>query len=89
MLPHYDDDIVVHSIGLLKHFVSPVISDGDARRGAGLSSQLPAPIVSLYNAIISHLIECTTSKELQNLNWPVTEFVSSGDFSRGGGCVML
>ena len=70
--------------GLLKHFVSPVISDGGTRKKTRLPSQPPAPIVSLYNAVLQHLIKTAVSEEILTLNWPVVEFVSSEHFSHGG-----
>ena len=82
---HTHTHIHTHVKGLLKHFVSPVISDGGARQKAHLPSQPPAPIVTLYNAVLHHLIITAASEEIRTLNWPVVEFSSSQEFSHGGG----
>lgn len=63
-----------HNTGLLDLFTPLVVSDSTARHKAGLPSQSPSPIVSLYNHILNHLAMLATSEDLQKLDWPAPEF---------------
>lgn len=68
--------------GILDHFIPLVISDGQKRQLAGLPSQPLAPLVSLYNATLNHLISTALTPKLRDLQWPPPEFAPSRNFSR-------
>ncbi|XP_077363553.1 germinal-center associated nuclear protein isoform X2 [Festucalex cinctus] len=44
------------------------------RAAAGLPPQDPAPVVQLYNAVISHVAAKVSSEELSEISWPPGEF---------------
>ncbi|XP_077404821.1 germinal-center associated nuclear protein [Vanacampus margaritifer] len=44
------------------------------RAAAGLPPQGPAPVIQLYNAVISHVAAKVSSEELSKISWPPGEF---------------
>ena len=66
--------------GLLDLFVPSVVSDSTARNKAALPSQPPAPLTSLYNHVLEHLVTIATSEEMTHLDWPIPEFAAKKKF---------
>ncbi|CAL8240621.1 unnamed protein product [Merluccius merluccius] len=60
--------------GLSRHFSSRLQAQRQERSAAGLPSMDPAPVVRLYNALLTHLAEAVSSPELLGLSWPPGEF---------------
>ncbi|XP_024661247.2 germinal-center associated nuclear protein [Maylandia zebra] len=59
----------------LSHEFSPrVYSHRLERATAHLPSQDPAPVVQLYNAVLTHVADKVASQELCGLSWPPGEF---------------
>ncbi|XP_061679793.1 germinal-center associated nuclear protein [Syngnathoides biaculeatus] len=45
-----------------------------ARAAAGFPQQNPAPVIQLYNAVISHIADKVSSEDLSKISWPPGEF---------------
>ncbi|XP_017164946.1 germinal-center associated nuclear protein [Poecilia reticulata] len=59
---------------LSQEFCPRVYSNRQNRAAAGLPCQGPAPVVRLYNAVLTHVADRVSSPELSCLSWPPTEF---------------
>jgi len=60
--------------GLQREFTVPVSEDLFIRKQAKLEQQCPEAIIELYNSTLDHLGTVVSSKSLQRLSWPITEF---------------
>ncbi|XP_030643492.1 germinal-center associated nuclear protein [Chanos chanos] len=60
--------------GLCQEFSSRLYHDKQNRAGARLPSQDPAPIIELYNSVLSFLANLVSSEHLSGLSWPPSEF---------------
>nr|XP_023665832.1 germinal-center associated nuclear protein isoform X1 [Paramormyrops kingsleyae] len=69
--------------GLCREFACRLHRDRRDRDMAGLPSQGPAPVISLYNAVLAFLAGLVSSPSLAGLSWPVAEFSVPG----GGDCL--
>lgn len=59
---------------LSREFNSRLYAHRQERATAGLLPQSPAPIIHLYNALIAHLADMVSSRDLSILSWPPLEF---------------
>ncbi|KAL0964023.1 hypothetical protein UPYG_G00317270 [Umbra pygmaea] len=67
---------LVHFVetGLCREFSSRLYTHRQYREGAGLGQQHPAPVITLYNALLAFLAELVSSQKLSSLSWPPGEF---------------
>ncbi|XP_061520847.1 germinal-center associated nuclear protein [Phycodurus eques] len=59
---------------LSREFSRRVSAHCQERAAAGLPPQDPAPVIQLYNAVISHIADKVSSEELAIISWPPAEF---------------
>ncbi|KAF7658146.1 hypothetical protein LDENG_00016710 [Lucifuga dentata] len=59
---------------LSHEFSTRLYAHRQERATAGLPFQSPAPIIHLYNALIAHLADMVSSRDLSSLSWPPQEF---------------
>lgn len=59
---------------LSREFTARVFAHQQERAAARLPPAELAPVVQLYNAVVAHVAEKTTSPELVGLSWPPCEF---------------
>lgn len=61
--------------GCLSHEFSPRVYTQRQERTAALLPPLdPEPVIQLYNAVLAHVADKVSSKELSMLSWPPCEF---------------
>ncbi|XP_060080534.1 germinal-center associated nuclear protein-like [Ylistrum balloti] len=65
-------DTTLHNL-----FYSPVLYNLKQRKINNCLHQRPSDLLTLYNAVISHMKEVITSPRLLDLSWPVPEFSHS------------
>ncbi|XP_049606912.1 germinal-center associated nuclear protein [Syngnathus scovelli] len=59
---------------LNQEFSGRVSAHCQQRAAAGLPPQDPAPVIRLYNAVISHIAATVSSEALSKISWPPAEF---------------
>ncbi|XP_010878121.2 germinal-center associated nuclear protein [Esox lucius] len=67
---------LVHFVetGLCREFSARLYGHRQDRAGARLAQQHPAPVINLYNAVLSFLADIVSSQQLTTLSWPPGEF---------------
>ncbi|CAB1346720.1 unnamed protein product [Coregonus sp. 'balchen'] len=67
---------LVHFVeaGLGREFSARLYGHRQDRAGAGLARQHPAPVITLYNAVLAFLADLVSSQHLSSLSWPPGEF---------------
>ncbi|XP_037343746.2 germinal-center associated nuclear protein [Pungitius pungitius] len=60
--------------GLSREFSPRVHAHRQERVAARLPSQSPVPVIHLYNAVLAHIADKVTSRDLSRLSWPPGEF---------------
>ncbi|XP_037120761.1 germinal-center associated nuclear protein isoform X2 [Syngnathus acus] len=66
--------VQVVEANLSQEFSGRVSAHCQQRAAAGLPPQDPAPVIQLYNAVISHVAAAVSSEELSKISWPPGEF---------------
>lgn len=59
---------------LSREFSPRVYAQRQERAAAFLPPLDPAPVIQLYNAVLAHVADKVSSKELSRLSWPPCEF---------------
>lgn len=59
---------------LSTEFTCRLHSHRQERAAAGLPPQHPAPVIQLFNAVLSYVADTVSSQELSRLSWPPYEF---------------
>ncbi|XP_030013814.1 germinal-center associated nuclear protein [Sphaeramia orbicularis] len=59
---------------LSTEFTCRLYSHRQERAAAGLPPQHPAPVIQLFNAVLSYVADTVSSQELSRLSWPPYEF---------------
>ncbi|XP_078382486.1 germinal-center associated nuclear protein-like isoform X2 [Oculina patagonica] len=82
-LPRMDNLVNFIEDGLQREFTGPVSEDLFIRKQAKLEQQCPEAIIELYNSVLDHLGAVVSSKSLQRLSWPISEFTDNEKIDHG------